>query len=264
MYIFLNGTQTNPLTFKAPGATHHARWMSKALYCLKIYMFQNQFHLGKKELLGISDVCIFISVVYIKAWFEAPCPTKAPVQDLNFLKTLLYYKNTNEQISKATVTTFLRHLWYLTEELAVMSFFDSSVSLDVKLKMINAIKKNGKENNERRVVLTENQLDTICSKDISDFITKRSLQFFDHFQLSSDFLTVEPRYWPETTSYKKCLDTIKGIKCVNDTAERGIALIQTYNRTLSKNEEQKQFILQIVQLHRQEYPNCNKRNFINK
>lgn len=85
VYIFLNGTLTYPMTFKAPGATHHARWMSKAIYCLKMYMFQKQFNVGsKKDLLGLGDVCIFISIVYVKAWFEAPCSIKAPVQDLNF------------------------------------------------------------------------------------------------------------------------------------------------------------------------------------
>ncbi|KAK0075140.1 hypothetical protein PV326_011851 [Microctonus aethiopoides] len=53
-------------------------------------MFQKQFNVGcKKKLLGLGDVCSFISIVYVKAWFEAPCPIQAPVQDLNFLKNLI-------------------------------------------------------------------------------------------------------------------------------------------------------------------------------
>lgn len=263
VYIFLNGTQTYPITFKVPGATHHARWMSKAIYCLKIYMFQKQFNVGsKKELRGLGDVCSFISIVYVKAWFEAPCPIKAPVQDLNFLKSLISYKNINAKISNATVITFSRHLWYLTERLAAMSFFDVSISLDIKTKMINATKKDENKIDENKITLTKEELDTICSKDISDFITKRSLEFFEQLELSTDFLDIEPEHWAENDSYKSCYDFVKNIKCVNDVAERAIALIQKYNRTLTKNEEQKQFILQVVQLHRQQYPNCNKLNFI--
>lgn len=147
IYIFLDGTQTNPITIKAPGATHHARWMSKAIYCLKMYIFQKQFNVGsKKELLGLGDVCVFISIIYVKAWFKAPCPISAPAQDLEFLKKLINYKNINTKISDATVSTFSRHLWYLTEKLAAMSFFDSSISLEVKKKMVNAIKKKREQN----------------------------------------------------------------------------------------------------------------------
>ncbi|XP_043270441.1 glutamate receptor ionotropic, kainate 5-like [Venturia canescens] len=41
-------------------------------------------------------------------------------------------------------------------------------------------------------------------------------------------------------------------------AKRGIALIEAYNGSLTKNEEQLQYLLKIMQYHRQKYPNCNK------
>lgn len=40
--IFLGGHTGVPPTFRAPGPTHHARWMSKAIYALKIFLFQDQ------------------------------------------------------------------------------------------------------------------------------------------------------------------------------------------------------------------------------
>ena len=48
------------------------------------------------------------------------------------------------------------------------------------------------------------------------------------------------------------------MKVVNDSAERGIALIQKYNETLTKDEDQKQFLLRFVQRHRQFYPSSSK------
>ena len=46
----------------------------------------------------------------------------------------------------------------------------------------------------------------------------------------------------------------------NDTAERGVAIIQEYNGLLSKTEEQTQFILQVVKEHRKLFPNALKRS----
>lgn len=89
--IILGGKPPNGITFAQPGAYHHARWMSKALYVLKIYLFQNEFTLSSKEKLGLRDVCIFIIFVYVKNWFYCPLSTNAPNQDLSFLKQLEEY-----------------------------------------------------------------------------------------------------------------------------------------------------------------------------
>ena len=53
------------------------------------------------------------------------------------------------------------------------------------------------------------------------------------------------------------------MKVTNDSAERGVALIQSYNRLLTKNEEQLQFLLQVVSEHRHIFPNTNKDTLIN-
>ena len=51
--IFLGGTPKNGIRFKAPGANHHARWMAKALYALKFFIFRDQFQLNATELNGL-------------------------------------------------------------------------------------------------------------------------------------------------------------------------------------------------------------------
>lgn len=54
------------------------------------------------------------------------------------------------------------------------------------------------------------------------------------------------------------------LKLVNDTAERGIAYIQSYNFVLIKHEGQKQYLLQVIQKHRQRFPNPNKTTSVRK
>ena len=51
---------------------------------------------------------------------------------------------------------------------------------------------------------------------------------------------------------------VKSLKVVNDMAERGVKLIQDYNTILTKDEEQKQFLLQVIQEHRRMYPDSKK------
>ena len=48
------------------------------------------------------------------------------------------------------------------------------------------------------------------------------------------------------------------LQMINDHAERAIALIQQFNKVLTKNEEQLQFLLQVVAEHRRTIPDARK------
>lgn len=51
------------------------------------------------------------------------------------------------------------------------------------------------------------------------------------------------------TNFEQMKATVTQMKVVNDCAEHGVALIQTYNSILTKNEDQKQFLLRLVAEH---------------
>ena len=122
--IFLGGypdvNEAKP-SFRAPGAFHHARWMAKAIYSLKIYLFQKQFSLTTKEKRGIQELVLFVSLIYIRFWYEAPLAVKAPLNDLLLLSEIQKYPN--KAVAKAASTTFTRHLWHLSEIMAGLAFF---------------------------------------------------------------------------------------------------------------------------------------------
>src|SRR5215469_526113 len=65
---------------------------------------------------GSKDVCLFIVLLYVKPWLECTVVTKAPNQDLRFLKMLKEYEKVDATISKASISKFSNHLWYLCEE----------------------------------------------------------------------------------------------------------------------------------------------------
>ena len=63
--VSLGGTVTN-FKFKLPGPDHHARWMSKCLYILKIKLLSNQFKLFEDEIRQVTDLAEFIILFYAK------------------------------------------------------------------------------------------------------------------------------------------------------------------------------------------------------
>jgi len=127
--IFLGGTPTHGIHFTFPGAIHRARWMARAIYSIKMWLFKSQYEplqstsTGTRKTRGpshssliwthLQEVCLFITSVYVKYWFQTPSAITAPRHDLELLCKLSTYPNKN--IAKAATTAFSRHLWYLSE-----------------------------------------------------------------------------------------------------------------------------------------------------
>jgi len=90
-WTFLGGAPGSRVKFRAPGAMHHARWMAKAIYSLKIYMFQDQFVLTAAEKKGVTDISLFVALIYSRYWNEAPVAERAPFNDARLLAQIQAY-----------------------------------------------------------------------------------------------------------------------------------------------------------------------------
>ena len=123
--------------FKKPGAFHHARWMAKVLYCLKIWMLRGQLkHLTKGEESCVCDVSIFSILIYVEAGFSAPDAAAART-DLEMLRKLHSYHN--DHIGRTARGKLQHHLWYVSEELVALSLFDEAVSALTKRAIVSAM-----------------------------------------------------------------------------------------------------------------------------
>ena len=71
-------------------------------------------------------------------------------------------------------------------------------------------------------------------------------------------MSKDPETWDDDAFYQKLKASVSKMKVINDCAERGIALIEKYNESLTKNGEQKQFLLRFAQRHRQRFPTPSK------
>ena len=89
-------------------------------------------------------------------------------------------------------------------------------------------------------------------------------EFQENFHLLSlpeIFLIKDPSTWVYQ-DFNKAVNIVTSLAVVNDRAERGVSLIQDFNKTLAKEEEQLQFLLQVVSKHRQKFPNCKKSTLV--
>lgn len=241
----------------SPGAMHHARWMSKVIYSLKIWMFKAQFKLTPAEERGLRDVCVFAVRVYLKAWISAPQASRAPYNDLLLLNLLLEYSSIHSAISKATSHKFSNHLWYMSQELVSLAFFDRRVSSSTKRLMVSAMHNRASRDKDhsKRITIA---LDSFKDKNLEDFVTAQSMTLIQMLELPHGFLAVDPDLWEDRDDHKQATETVESLKVVNDHAERGVALIQEYSGLLTRDETQLQFLLQVVEDHRKMYPDSRK------
>src|SRR5688572_2736814 len=64
--LFLGKVPPSGVRFRVSGAFHHARWMAKLLYVLKLNLFQQQFQLTPRESHACLEFGLFIALVYIR------------------------------------------------------------------------------------------------------------------------------------------------------------------------------------------------------
>lgn len=257
--LFLGGVlnkHKQKFSFKAPAGLHRARWMSKSIYALKIFMFKKQFKLTKMEENGIREICISTIKIYIMAWYRSPSAVQAPFLDLQLLKHIDNYKNENKVLSQILLKKYVRHLWYLSEELVALSFFDPNVSLDTKRKMLTAVNKHKNTNIPPKVPVIKQT--NIQKMNLEDFVTSNTNRFFEITGISSSFMTKCVEEWTDDPDFKMGQETVSNLKVINDIAERGVALMTEYNKLQTNDEEQKQFLLLVVQKHRNMFPDQKK------
>ncbi|GBM18980.1 hypothetical protein AVEN_179768-1 [Araneus ventricosus] len=139
---------------------HQARWMARAIYSLKPSLFSSQLKLSTKDKEALLDVCLFIVTIYVKPWLQCTLAVKAPYKDLCLLKSLKAYENVNESIPKAALQKFSQHLWYLTDETAVLALFDDYVDEELKLKMVASLHIDNFSTHEKRYIPSKEE---VCS-----------------------------------------------------------------------------------------------------
>ena len=87
------------------------------------------------------------------------------------------------------------------------------------------------------------------------------MDFFEKFEIKLTFLDLNVLEWYSDQNYQTGLKIAKHLRVVNDVAERGIKLTSDLNHSLTAKEEQKQYVLQVVEYYNRMYEQAIK-NFL--
>jgi len=209
---------------------------------------------------GIRDLATFAVLIHLKAWITAPMGVEAPLNDYRLMIELLRYPQ--EVISSATSKKLGLHLWYISEELVGLALFDTRVPVEMKRLMLAAMEDPAPDHPPKRPKVKSTAF--LSSGGLEQFCTVNTKRLFQLLVLPQAFLTKDPSEWEKEESFLEALKIVKGLAVVNDRAERGVALIQEFNKKLTRGEEQLQFLLQVVSDHRRQFPDCNKKTLMAK
>jgi len=254
--IFLGEIPGDKAHFKSPGALHRARWMAKVIYAIKMWIFRKQFKMSKKEEQGIRELATFSVVIHLKAWMASPNVVEAPLNDFRLMAQLLSYPHA--AISSATSKKLGLHLWYLSEEMVGLALFDTRLSADCKKQMVAAMADEAPDDPPKRPRIKPDAF--LSGRGLEQFCTSNSKQLLELIGFNETLLSKDPTDWPDDETFMQALKLAKGFSVVNDQAERGIALVQDYNKLLTKDEEQFQYLMQVVTEHRKLFPHSVKKN----
>ncbi|KAK4003149.1 hypothetical protein OUZ56_004931 [Daphnia magna] len=190
------------------------------------------------------------------AFLRSRLASCAPTVDLQFIGGMCQYREDGESqkiVADAALSSCKKHLWYLTEELVILAIFDGRNAHFWRTMMINKLKKIPRPTSfvsaKPKMPQFENTIPTLI-----DLIGQRSWLIFHLLRCTSkeiEWMQFESSHWEKFEDYRFLRDIINGMEVVNDSAEREVKLITDF-RNVVHNEEQQQFLLQVVENHRQQ------------
>ncbi|GBN03851.1 hypothetical protein AVEN_72597-1 [Araneus ventricosus] len=203
--IFLGGNTEKKFKIHPPGAMHQARWMARAIYSLKMFLFKSQLTLSVEHEKALET---FHYSLQLCVCDTMQCSCNSIQTRLCFLKS---YERIDETVSGAALKKFIQHLWYLSEELSVLSLFDEDVDVQLKLKIVA----------------------NLDHKTLDDFVFTKSKDFFYRLHMETCFLQECPSQPGKIMSHLEVKRIIIELKAVNDSLERGVKLTLDFNGLLT-------------------------------
>ncbi|KAK0054712.1 hypothetical protein Bpfe_015809 [Biomphalaria pfeifferi] len=69
---------------------------------------------------------------------------------------------------------------------------------------------------------------------------------------------IDPENWSDCPHFQQAANVVKCLKVVNDTAERSIALMTSFNQSITKSEAEMQKLIQVIKDNQERIPDSSK------
>ena len=132
--VLLGETPPN-FSWKKPGAAHKARFCAFGIYINKALAFSDQLEFDKETAVALTRVAKFITTLYVPYYISASSGCDAPVNDLEMIKRLHKYSNTDPEVAESVLAVLCRHTWYLHVETIPFALFSKMLTIDEKTRL---------------------------------------------------------------------------------------------------------------------------------
>ena len=95
---------------------------------------------------------------------------------------------------------------------------------------------------------------------LQDFVGRGSLFLFDVLGFEKHWLKLPVSQWQTDPAFLQMQRFVNCMLVTNDTAERGIKLVSDFAKSLTKDPDQKQYLLQVVEQARRQCPDASKKS----
>jgi len=229
----------------------------KVIYCFTILLFKEEFELNITEQKNLTEFCLFSSLIYVQAWISCPRTSDAPVNDLRLFQKVQQYASLNKAVSEAAIKKFRGHLWYLEPKFIPLALFSEKLSTEDEQMIVSRMKTCGENWDERGIKLMDSG--GLENKALHDLVTSASTTALRSLRVDVDFLfDNDPSVWNDSPIFLKAKAIVDSLQVVNDSAERSVALMSTFNESITKTESEMQKLIQVVEDHRKRVPDGRK------
>ena len=151
-------------------------------------------------------------------------------------------------MTEATLAVATRHLWYLRPQTVILSLCSKKLSMAEKGEMAGKLSSREETND-----YTNDDLAIHQTTRLSDLIDERSWMLFKELQVcGTAWLPSPPADWEQNEEFMKLANFTKSLKVTNGVAERGIKLMNDFIGSVTKNEQQLQDVMLLVEKHRKQ------------
>ncbi|KAI9553762.1 hypothetical protein GHT06_019020 [Daphnia sinensis] len=184
-----------------------------------------------------------------------------PSDDLKFLSLMKSYRDEDEIAAMYCTKSVLNHLWYLTQELVILSIFDREITLLFRHQMVLKLLRFPHPityGSQKPIFPTITPLLVDFPNDLIHFIGPRSWLLFDLFKLTDekvDWMKAPAHCWNDMAGYRNAEKIVRSLEVVNDCAERAIKLVSEFKDSCVNINDQN-FLFQVVEEYRNRF---NKR-----
>jgi hypothetical protein len=167
------------------------------------------------------------------------------------------------------MTALHRHRWYFIEKIAPFALFSPVLSDFDKKQVIRQLLRHEEDTSSclQQGVPIFPQLSTSSPTHLSSLIGAKSWLLFRLLHVDHSWMHLPPIQWMPLMQHimneAAMFVHICRVNCkvVNDMAERAVKLITDFAGTITKDEQQRQYLLQTVEKHRREISNFTKNTF---